>query len=55
MLNNLWDPSLGICSWVGQVRVWWIWSSESYSQCVEAGLGDPLVISQDGNGPGQIL
>ena len=49
--------SLGLaaCGWVGQVRVWWIWFGWSSSQCVKAGLGDLLLISQDGNGPGQIL
>ena len=49
--------SLGLdaCSWVGQVRVWWIWSGESSNQCVEAGLGVPLLINQDGYRPGQIL
>ena len=55
MLNNLWDLSLGVCGWVGQVRVWWIWSGGSSSQCVEASLGVPLLISQDGYGPVQIL
>ena len=51
---NTWDPNLGlvVCDWVGLVQIWWIWSCEVSGQCVEASLGGPLVISQDGYGPG---